>query len=155
MSGRAIELLRRRIGELDEGQLPIVSFDADRRLLHFIEVISVYTNTSMAMDLEGQAVLVPADADADDVTSNCRLLVDIAQDEADLVDGPLRRTRQQWIGTGRHTPSPTETPTPAGTGALAGAVAGGGGRRMIEGCVVVSVPRSGPRSLPGSGSRWR
>jgi hypothetical protein len=104
---RAVELLQERIEKLDDGQLPVVSFDADRRLLHFILVMTSYTNTTMAAGTGEQPVLAPADAD--ELAGTCRLLADIAQGGTGLVDGPLDRTRQQWIGTGRQISSPAET----------------------------------------------
>jgi hypothetical protein len=108
-----VELLQERIEELDDDQLPVVSFDADRRLLHFILVMTSYTNTTFAAGTGGQPVLSPADAD--ELAGTCRLLADIAQGGASLVDGPLDGTRQQWIGTGRQTASPASVPTPART----------------------------------------
>lgn len=109
MRDRAVGFLRERIGKLDDGQFPVVAFDVDPRLLKFILVMTSYTNTTMVAETGGQPVLAPADAD--ELAGTCRLLTDIAQGEAGLVFGPLDRTHQQWIATGRNAAPPTPTAT--------------------------------------------
>ncbi|MET8676717.1 hypothetical protein ABZW18_03715 [Streptomyces sp. NPDC004647] len=97
MSDPAIRILRDRVAELDSPPVPASASTADPQLEHFVSVMSFYTNTEMAAESDGAAVLTPDDAD--DVTHRCQLLKDIAQREKGLAEGPLRRDRQRWIGT--------------------------------------------------------
>lgn len=110
MSLRAVEILRERVQELDGGHLPIVSFTANSRLLHFTLIMASYTNTRISTDSQSKSVLAPVDAD--EIASTCGLLADIAQAEAELVNGPLDRTRQHWIKTNRRSTSPTAPSQP-------------------------------------------
>ena len=109
MGNEAIGLLRERVDNLDQGHMPIVSFDADPRLLHFIVVMGAHTSTIMT-DERGRPPILAAD-DADAIAASCRLLDSIARDQPSVVHGPLDRERQHWIGTGRHLTSPHEFPT--------------------------------------------
>lgn len=107
MQDQAADLLRTRVARLDEGQLPVVEFPADRRLLHFILVMTSYTNTTFAGVVDDEPVLSPRDAD--ELVSTCCLLADIARDEPTLVDGTVDHERQQWLGT--HQLSASVTPS--------------------------------------------
>lgn len=97
MSDPALRILRKRLTELDSPPVPVDTSAANPRLEHFISVMTFYTNTEMAAESSGAAVLAPDTAD--DITRTCQLLKHTAQDEKSLVEGPLHRDRQRWIGT--------------------------------------------------------
>jgi hypothetical protein len=97
MSDSAIRILLDRVVKLDSLPAPVGASPADPQLEHFVSVMSFYTNTEMATESDDGVVITPDHAD--DVTRACRLLKDIAQSEKGLVEGPLCRDRQRWIGT--------------------------------------------------------
>jgi len=109
VGNEAIGLLRQRVDNLDQGQMPVVSFEADPRLLHFIVVIGAQTNTMMTDERVQPPILTADDADA--IAANCRLLDSIGRDQPGVVLGPLNRRRQHWISTGRHLTSSNEFPS--------------------------------------------
>jgi hypothetical protein len=96
-----LAVARRRVGELDAEPLPVVSFDADPRLVRFAATMSAYTNTTELAP--GGGALVIGAADADEVADTSRLLQEVVEQERELVHGPLERSRQQWIGVTRPT----------------------------------------------------
>ncbi|MFJ2815691.1 hypothetical protein [Streptomyces sp. NPDC087294] len=112
MSESAIRILRDRVAELDSPLVPADASAGDPRLERAVSVMSFCTDTEMAAVSGGTAVLTP-DA-ADEATRDCRLLREIARTDASLVEGPLRRDRQRWIGTAAPpgTAPPTGTPAP-------------------------------------------
>lgn len=102
-----VELLRKRLDELDIPDPPTSGGPSDRRLQHFVVVMSSFTDARMEAECIGPAVVSPDVADT--WAGGSELLRSIAGDEPYLVDGPVRLGMQEWIATGRHGPAvPTE-----------------------------------------------
>jgi hypothetical protein len=94
----AVELLRKRLRELDAHDPPTGDGPSDRRLQHFVVVMSSFTEARMESEC-GSDVASPDIADA--LIDGSVLLHSLTSDEPHLVRGPLRRDLQQWVGTGR------------------------------------------------------
>jgi hypothetical protein len=94
----ALELLGERLRELDAPDPPTTDGRSDRRLQHFVIVMSSFTEARMDVG-RGPDVASPETADA--LVDGSELLHSLASDEPHLVRGPLRRELQQWVGTGR------------------------------------------------------
>lgn len=106
----AIDLVRRRVEELDRRPLPIVGSDAGSMLVRVASVLGSCTNTSIRSHSEKPLL---AAADADETIETSSFLDVFADHDVGLVRGPLPRERQQWIATGRHRISEKETPVPS------------------------------------------
>ncbi|MFD9409680.1 hypothetical protein ACFWBN_22060 [Streptomyces sp. NPDC059989] len=102
-----IRVLARRTADLDASTDPNASADAGLR--HFTSVMSLWTEPETAAQTGGRNVI--AAADADEVADSCVLLRLLSRHEPSLVQGPLDRTRQHWIGTGPHELTPSRHPT--------------------------------------------
>lgn len=106
---RSLELLSRRIGELDDTPLwwqaseNREAWDDGRRvcvwITHFTHVIRRYTDTFIDHEAGSDAMIDPAAADA--MTASSRLLGDIAEHEPSLNVGPVQTHRQHWTRTAR------------------------------------------------------
>lgn len=92
------ELLLERLRELDAHDPPTAEGPSDRRLQHFVIVMSSVTEASMDSECNRPAVASPEIADA--LVAGSELLRSLTSDEPHLVRGPLRRQLQQWTGTG-------------------------------------------------------
>jgi hypothetical protein len=104
----AADVIRKRVHELDATDPPTTEGASDRRLQHFVLVMSSFTDARMEAECRGPAVVTPDAADL--LVDESALLRSIAGDEPQLVTGPVRRDMQEWIATGRHEPA-----APAGT----------------------------------------
>jgi hypothetical protein len=102
MSDRAIELLQRRVNELDVG--PAYDPKAELRLVHVVTVLQCYTDTFMAIEAGSPAVLDAAVADT--VVGASVLIGELALTAPALVRGPLDQQAQIWIGTAKHAGRP-------------------------------------------------
>ncbi|WP_233601086.1 hypothetical protein [Micromonospora solifontis] len=94
-------MLRRRVAELDATP-PASPGPDDPRLRHFLSVMQLHTDTRIEAEVGGPAIV--GAAQADEIIGTCRLLADIRRNHPALVDGPLRRDEQTWIGTSRQVP---------------------------------------------------
>lgn len=95
---RSLDLLRTRLGELDESLNTIGPALAESRLeallARFVDVLSSYTNTFMDAEAGVRATIDPAEADG--MVAASRLLKAVGAAEPSLVDGPLAVDRQHW-----------------------------------------------------------
>lgn len=105
---RAVEILRRRVRELDDDMWLQVSDEPERSFVHFVRVLHSYYPSSMGPP--GSAVIEPAEADG--LIDSSRLMASISNEAPSLADGPLLRKHQHWIATRRHTPSQGQVPKP-------------------------------------------
>lgn len=107
MGHTPVELLRKRLDELDIPDPPTSDGPSDRRLQHLVVVMGSFTDARMEAECIGPAVVSPDVADA--WVGGSELLQSIASDEPYLVDGPVQLGMQEWIATGRHGPAvPTD-----------------------------------------------
>ena len=106
----SLEMLRERLAALDSAPLIADQFLPDWRAAHFAWVMASCTYPGPAV-APGELVDV-SPAAADELIATSRLLRDIAAEDPSVVDGPLRRARQHWIGTGRHAEAPSRVPRP-------------------------------------------
>jgi hypothetical protein len=107
----SLEMLRERVAALDSAPLIAVGSLPDWRAAHFVWVMAHCTFPGPPVEPGEGAEVSPAEAD--ELTATSRLLRDIAADDPNVVDGPLLRARQHWIGTARHTEAPAQVPTPS------------------------------------------
>lgn len=101
MPSSGIEWLHERVSELDSAE--IGHGVGDDPIVRLVRLMAAWTNTRMTFDARRPLVLEPAAAD--EITAGCRLLMQIARTDADLVRGPLDQRRQQWIGTSKQSGS--------------------------------------------------
>lgn len=103
-----VDLLSSRITELDTAPLWWQASESQKALgdgrrvclwiTHFTSVMSSHTNTFMDYETGSNAMIDPVVAD--EMTSNSRLVDDIASCAPSLSVGPLQANRQHWTQTG-------------------------------------------------------
>ena len=110
MPEKWLDLLHRRVSELDGDAFYRPPDEQDRDLLQFVWVMSAYVPNSMGH--AGEAVIAAAAADA--VMARSQLMTRLAQQASDLTDGPVSRKHQHWAVAAHpiRTPSPLELRDP-------------------------------------------
>jgi len=108
-SADAVPVLADRIATLDSEPLYVdrhAEWDTD--VAHFIRTMQVVTRPGTVDDARRLPGTSPAVAD--EMAAGCRLLHRLADKAPDAVDGPLARTHQYWVATGRPERLPPRPP---------------------------------------------